>query len=309
MRSCGTVKFSIFAPMQAFGYYLALPFIYFLSILPFAVLRQVSNFTYFILYRVWGYRKQVILTNLRNSFPDKSEAEIQMIMRDFYRIFADTLIDTVKALTISHEQLRKHCSILNYEDVDAYIRRGKNVLLVLGHYGNWEYAGGSMAVHAPVPLKAAYKPLSNKYFNRLAVRSRTRLKIVLIPKRQLLKHLADRADEQTLLVLIADQSPNPKDHHWVRFLHQDTAVVSGMEKIARQYDYTVFYATIHPMNRGNYQIRFRLLTDDPNSLPPVKLTEMFMHELEQDILQYPAPYLWSHRRWKLKKPAGNPTVK
>ncbi|MFI5172301.1 MAG: lysophospholipid acyltransferase family protein, partial [Chitinophagales bacterium] len=159
------------------------------------------------------------------------------------------------------------------------------------------------AMHSSIPMKAAYKPLSNKYFNWLAVKSRTRLKIFLIPKRQLLKHLTDHANEQTLLVLIADQSPNPKEHFWVNFLNQPTAVVTGMEKLACKYNYVVFYATINWIKRGKYEITYKLLTDDPNSLPPKKLTELFMKELEQDILRNPAPYLWSHRRWKLKKPA------
>jgi Kdo2-lipid IVA lauroyltransferase/acyltransferase len=288
--------------MQAIGYYLALPIIYFFSILPMAILRQLSNVAYFLMLYVFKYRKEVVYRNLRNSFPEKSDAEIKAITKRFYMVLADTLFETFKALTITHKQLKKKCSILNYEIVEASIKKGRNALLVLGHYGNWEWAGGSMAVHAGLPLKAAYKPLSNKYFNRLAVHTRTRLKIVLIPKRQTLKHLTETAHEQTLLVLIADQSPNPKDHYWTKFLNQDTAVVTGMERIARQYDYDVFYATIHHVKRGKYEITFKLLTDDPNSLPPQQLTAMFMKELENDIIQDPGPYLWSHRRWKLKKP-------
>lgn len=290
--------------MQALGYYLALPLIYFFSILPMAVLRQVSNLGYFLMFHVFKYRKEVVYRNLHNSFPEKSEEEIHKIAKRFYMVLSDTLFETIKALTITHKQLKKKCSINNYEVVDASLKKGRNVLLILGHYGNWEWAGGSMAVHADLPLKAAYKPLSNKYFNRLAVRTRTRLKIMLIPKRQLLKHLTDTSGDQTLLVLIADQSPNPKDHYWTKFLNQDTAVVTGMERIARQYDYDVFYSTIHHVNRGKYEITFKLLTDNPNSLPPEKLTAMFMHELEQDIIKDPGPYLWSHRRWKLKKPVN-----
>lgn len=289
--------------MQALGYYLALPLIYFFSILPMWVLRQASNIGYFFLFHVFEYRKEVVYKNLRNSFPEKSDTEIDTIARRFYMVFADTMFETIKALTITHKQLKKKCSVKNYSLVEESLNKGRNALLVCGHYGNWEWAGGSMAVHAGLPLKAAYKPLSNKYFNRLAVRSRTRLKIMLIPKRQLLKHLTDTPHEQTLLVLIADQSPNPKDHYWTKFMNQDTAVVTGMERIARQYDYDVFYATIHHVSRGKYEITFKLLTNDANSLPPQQLTAMFMAELEADIRKDPGPYLWSHRRWKLKKPA------
>lgn len=295
--------FFLFLPfMQALGYYLALPFIYFFSILPMGVLRQISNLGYFLLYYVFKYRKEVVYKNLRNSFPEKSDAEIEQIAKRFYMVFSDTMFETIKALTISHKALKKKCTVKNYDLVETSLNKGQSVILVLGHYGNWEWAGGSMAVHAGLPLKAAYKPLSNPYFNKLAVRSRTRLKIVLIPKRQLLKHLTDSASNQTLLVLIADQSPNPKEHYWTHFLNQDTAVVTGMERIARQYNYAVYYSTIHHVKRGKYEITFKLLTDDANSLPPEQLTGMFMQELEDDIRKDPGPYLWSHRRWKLKKP-------
>jgi len=288
--------------MQAIGFFLLLPLIYFISILPSFVLRGISSFACFFVFRVWRYRRKVVSQNLHKAFPEKTEEEIWQITKKFYMILTDTLFESIKALTLSHENLKKKCSIKNYDLVHESIVKGRNIMLVPGHYGNWEWAGGSMAVHAEMPMKAAFKPLSNKYFNWLAVTSRTRLKIVLIPKRQLLKHLADHASEQTMLVLIADQSPNPKEHYWVKFLHQDTAVVTGMEKIARQYNYVVYYATIHWLKRGRYQITYKLLTDDPNSLPPQKLTAMFMDELEKDIIAHPEPYLWSHRRWKLKKP-------
>ncbi len=289
--------------MQALGFFLLLPLIYFISILPSFILRGISSFACFIVFRVMRYRRTVVKINLHNAFPEKTEKEIWAITKKFYMILTDTLFESIKGLTLSHKNLMKKCAIQNYDLVHEQIVKGRNIMLVPGHYGNWEWAGGSMAVYAEMPMKAAFKPLSNKYFNWLAVKSRTRLKILLIPKRQLIKHLADHAHEQTMLVLIADQSPNPKEHYWVDFLNQDTAVVTGMEKLARQYNYVVFYATIHWIKRGKYQITYKMLTDDPNALPPQQLTSMFMEELEQDIRRNPAPYLWSHRRWKLKKPA------
>jgi KDO2-lipid IV(A) lauroyltransferase len=244
------------------------------------------------------------MKNLRNSFPEKTEQELKKLSRSFYIYLSDTLVETIKSFTISNAGLRKHCAINNYDVVQQEIDKGRNVMFVLGHYGNWEWGGGALARRAPIPLKAAYKPLSNPYFEKLMFRTRSRLNIWLIPKRKLLTHLKDNSDQQTLLVLIADQSPNPKEHFWVNFMHQDTAVVTGMEKIAKQYNYVVIYSTIANVGRNRYEIRFKKITDDPTSLPPVALTQMFMHELEQDIQSNPAPYLWSHRRWKLKKPVA-----
>lgn len=288
--------------MQAIGFYLLLPFLYFFSVLPMFVLRQLSNIAFFIMYYITGYRREVVMRNLGNAFPEKSEQELKKLARGFYLYLSDTLVETIKSFTITDAGLRRHCAINNYDVVQNEIDKGRNVMFVLGHYGNWEWGGGALAKRAPIPLKAAYKPLSNPYFEKLMFHTRSRLNIRLIAKRKILAHLKDHADEQTLLVMIADQSPNPKEHFWVKFLNQDTAVVTGMEKIARQYNYTVIYSTIASVGRNKYEIRFKKITDNPQSLAPEALTAMFMHELEQDIIKNPAPYLWSHRRWKLKKP-------
>ena len=289
--------------MRAIGFYLLLPFLYFFSVLPMFVLRGISNVLRFFLKNVGGYRKEVVYRNLHNAFPYKTAAEIKTIADDFYVYLCDTLMETIKSFTISDKKLAHWCRITNFDIVQEQIDKGRNVMFVLGHYGNWEWGGGALAKRTPLPLKAAYKPLSNPYFERLMYKSRTRLSIFLIPKRKLLSHLLDHQQGQTLLVMIADQSPNPKEHHWVKFVRQDTAVVTGMEKIARQYDYVVVYSTIHRIKRNRYEIRFRMLEENPQRLQPVELTQRFMRMLEEDIDQDPAPYLWSHRRWKLKMPA------
>ncbi len=263
-----------------------------------------SDGLYFILYYIARYRRKTVAKNLKNSFPGKSKAEINSIARKFYHSLADTFMETIKSLTISKKAILKRCDFKNLDLVNHYVNQNRNVLLVLGHYSNWEWTGSWMGLSAGKEVVAAFKPLKNKYFNRMMFKSRSSFKMKLIPKQLLLKYLDTNRDanKQTTLMLIADQSPNPKDHHWVKFLNQDTAVVTGMEKIARQYEYTVIFATIHPVKRGYYSVLFTLLTENAATLPPQELTRMFMKKLEEDIIANPAPYLWSHRRWKLKKP-------
>ncbi len=290
--------------MQAIGFYLSLPFIYLLSILPYRVLMIFSDILYFIVYHVIRYRRAVVYKNLRNSFPEKSDQEIRIITRKFYHSLADTFMETIKSITMSKKSILDRCDFKNLDLVDRYVEQKKNVLLVCGHYSNWEWTGAWMGLSGGKEVVAAFKPLKNPYFNNLMFKSRSKFKLKLIPKRLLLKYLETNRSEnrQTTLILISDQSPNPKEHHWVKFLNQDTAVVTGMEKIARQYNYTVIFASINPITRGYYSVKFTVLTEDPASLPPQALTKMFMEKLEADIIANPAPYLWSHRRWKLKKP-------
>src|SRR5687767_10025110 len=127
--------------MRAITFYLALPFIYGISLLPFPLLYALSGFFNFVVFRFLNYRNDVILTNLRNSFPEKSEAEIQLIAKRFKEWFCDMVLESLKTLTISSSQLKERVSIEGFELLRDHAAKKQSVILVLGHYGNWELAG------------------------------------------------------------------------------------------------------------------------------------------------------------------------
>lgn len=284
---------------QAFQFYGSLPFLFLMSLLPFRVLWLLSDILYFILVKIKGYRKDIVSKNIRNAFPEKSDSEHKEIARKFYHFLCDQVMISIKAFTASEKRIMKRCSFINTEVVEKYKAEGRKILFVLGHYGMWEISGSAFQMYFKIDLSIAYKPLTNKYFNKFVVRSRSRFGNRLIAKRELLRYLDAHRNTATYLALIADQSPNPKEHYWVNFMNQETAVVTGMEKIARLYDFTVIYAGLQDAGRGRNLIRFKLLTDNARSMPEKKLTELYMNELEADIRNNPVPYLWSHRRWKL----------
>lgn len=284
---------------QAVQYYFGLPFLYLISLLPYRVLWVLSDVLYIILVKILGYRKDVTHKNLLKAFPEKTEEERKEIARQFYHFLCDQVMIGIKAFTTSGKSIMSRCSFTDTEVVEKYKREGKKILFVLGHYGMWEISGSAFGMYFNIDLSIAYKPLANKYFNKFVVRYRSRFGNKLIAKRELLRYLDYQKDNATYLALIADQSPNPKEHYWVNFLGRETAVVTGMEKIARLYDFTVVYAGLQDAGRGRNLIRFKLLTENPRELPVKRLTELYMQELETDIRNKPFPYLWSHKRWKL----------
>lgn len=287
--------------MNALVFYITYPLLMMLSLLPAPVLTGFSRMIYFTMYYMAGYRKKVVRENLACAFPDKSPGERRQIEKRFYRSLSALIMQTVKSFTISRRALQRRVQFLNAGLPAIYTGTSRNILLVLGHYGNWEWAGGAMTEVIRRPLHAAYKPLHNRYFDRLLFNSRSRLRVHLIEKRKLIRYLEARKQDPFLLVLIADQSPNPKNYFLTRFLNQETAVVTGMENIARHHNCVVIYAGIHARGNNRYAVDFRLLTDEPMALPEQELTKRFMMELEKDIYADPALYLWSHRRWKLTR--------
>lgn len=293
--------------MQAISYYLLLPFLYFISILPFPVLYALSSGIYVLLFYVFGYRKKVVFTNLRNSFPEKSEKEIIRIQKNYYKFLADLLVEVFKSLTISNKQLARRCYYPPETKVllDELRSKNQNIVIVLGHYGNWEWAATAFGITQNYSLWGVYLPLSNKYFNRMVVRMRSRFGTGLIPIKENVKYIERLKDTQGFaLGLIADQTPKPDRAHWMTFLNQDTPVYLGAEKYAKKLNYPVVFMSIKQVKRGHYTVTGELLIENPAAYAPGEITEIHTRRLEEDILAYPDIWAWSHKRWKHKRPAG-----
>lgn len=282
---------------KIFYYILILP----LSLLPYPLLYLLSDIIFLIMYRVIGYRKEVVFTNLKNSFPNKSKQELKKIMSDFYRHLCDIIMESVKGFTISEKQLRKRLIIKNPEFSNYYADKGQSIIFVGGHYNNWEICAQAFAMYSKHKCIGIYKPLSNAFINDKIYTSRSKYGMHLISMKQTKKSFED-GDEPKAIVFGSDQNPaNPKRAHWVQFLNQDTGVLFGVERYAKEYDWPVVFVSISKVKRGYYEVEYSLVTDNPNEEPHGKITEDFTKRLEQDIINQPQYWLWSHKRWKHKR--------
>lgn len=291
--------------MQALVYYISLPFIYLLSILPFPIFYRVCDVLYVLLYYVIGYRKKIVLQNLRNSFPEKSEVEIKRLCKDFYHYLCDLFPETFKTLTIGKKTMLKRCSLdpEAKEIFDRYNAEGRSIILVMGHYGNWEWAGNTFSLTCRQKLFVVYHPITNKYFDALMYRMRTRFGTGLIPMRDTFKDMVRHKSIVSATAFIADQTPQPDNAFWTNFLNQDTPVFWGTEKIARKIDYPVVYISVKRVKRGYYHIQAEVLSEHPKQTADEEISRMHTLRLEKDIREQPEIWLWSHRRWKHKRPA------
>jgi KDO2-lipid IV(A) lauroyltransferase len=290
--------------LAALTYYLALPFIYLFSLLPFPVLYMASDLFYVLLYHGIGYRKQVVVTNLRNTFPEKSESEIQAITRNYYRYLCDLFLETFKTLTISKRKMLQHCPLTpEAKALFAQLaQEQKSIVLVLGHLGNWEWAGNTFSLVNSQQLYVIYHPIRNKYFNGLMYRMRTRFGTKLIAMKDTFREMLARKGEVNATAFIADQTPQPGNAYWTTFLNQDTPVFKGTEVIAKKLNYPVVYASVVRQKRGYYHIHAEMLVANPAEMPENAISERHTKRLEEDIIKQPETWLWSHRRWKHKKP-------
>ncbi len=257
---------------------------------------------HFVLFTVAGYRKKVVLANLKNSFPEKSPEQINQISRAFYRYFCDLFLETFKTLTISRASMLKHCGITaNAKSLfDNLAAANKSFVIVMGHKGNWEWAGNTFSLCCKHQLYVIYHPLSNQHFNKLVIRMRTRFGTRLIDMKNTFRDMAKNKAGLNATAFIADQSPPPETAYWMTFLNQDTGIFKGTEKIAKKLELPVVYVSVKRIKRGYYMLDAELLTI-PDDAAPGEITVIHTKRLEKDIMEQPETWLWTHRRWKHKK--------
>lgn len=286
--------------MQAISFYISYPFIYLLALAPFSVLYKFSDLFYYIL-KLTGYRRKVVLTNLRNSFPDKNESEIQTIAASYYRYLCDLILETLKTLRMNAEETQDRVTFHKTEWLEKLYQEHKSIIIVMGHHGNWEWAGPSFTLNTKFQLVVIYRPLSNPYFEKMMVGMRTRFGTKITPVNQTLRDMVANRKEITATAFIADQTATKKNAYWTTFLNQETAVFTGPEKLAKKFNYPVVYMQVKRPKRGYYEVIPELLFENPASTAENEIAEVFTRRVERDIITNPSIWLWSHRRWKHKR--------
>ncbi|MDX2189549.1 MAG: lysophospholipid acyltransferase family protein [Bacteroidota bacterium] len=285
-------------------FYALYPLIYLFAYTPTPILYLFSNGLFYIVYHAFGYRKKVVFQNLKNSFPEKSAPEINAIAIKYYHFLCDFLVETAKYMTISKKELLKRVSIENEDVLDKIFDSNRSMIVLLGHYGNWEWAAPSCSILTKFQLFVIYKRLSNKHFEKLMRNTRSRFGTKLIEMNDVGREMFKNRNIIGATIFVGDQTPFPEQAYWTTFLNQDTPIFRGAEVLAKKFDQPVIYVTIDRPQRGKYTIKVQLITDDPKNTPEGWICEQYSRLLEKDIIHKPEIWLWSHRRWKHRKPSN-----
>lgn len=280
-----------------------------LAILPLSLLYGLSWGLYFLARHVIRYRVKMVRKNLRNSFPEADEATLRGYERDFYRNFADYIVETIKLLHISDEEMRRRFKFNNLAAIYRHLDAGKSVVCYYAHFFNWEW-GSSFPLDAPemvrkgIDLNQIYRPLSNKHFDALMLRLRSRFGAKSLAKSLALRtFLQERRDGKLSVTgFMSDQKPSHGDAvHVVEFLNQPTRMITGTEQLARRLGLAVVYWDMRKTARGHYEVDIIDICDDASQLPEYQLTDTYAKLLERTIRRQPGIWLWSHNRWKKLK--------
>jgi Kdo2-lipid IVA lauroyltransferase/acyltransferase len=277
-----------------------------LSRLPFPVLYFFSTLVYLLLYRVTGYRKKVVFRNLEKSFPEKQPEEIAAIAKQFYRNLADIIFEIIKLGSISQAEMGRRVRYKNPELIQKYLDQGLSLIALGSHACNWEWGMPSSALYFDHAVAGVYKPLHNPFFEQYMRFLRSRMGPHPVKMKEVLRYMISHRKEARMMCLLSDQTPPGGEiQYWTTFMNQDTPFYVGADKLADAFRYPVIFIAARRLGRGRYEFSFELLQEAGVTEKPAEfsITEAYARALEKWIRQYPADYLWSHRRWKHTRPA------
>src|SRR5580693_2848560 len=275
----------------------------FFSRLPIRALYAFATFLYLLAFYVVRHRHRVIRDQLDKVFPAASGAAREAIHKQFWRIFCDVMVEVLKSVTMSEGDMCARVQILNLDVARRHLDAGRSIMFVTSHLGNWEWLLHGVTLQLGYPVDAAYKPLHDQWAERLMLGVRSRFGARLVPAKELLTDFLKRRGIVRAVAMNADQAPVSTDkRYWTQFLGQDTAFYIGAEQIARATRLPILYVAVRRIRRGYYEVELRPLWDGREVTEPNAVTERYARACEIDVLKSPADWLWSYRRWRLKKP-------
>lgn len=277
------------------------------ALMPFWLLYRLADLAFLLLYYVVRYRRKAVDKNLRDSFPEKDDAERKAIARKFYRNFADYIFETIKLLHISDRQISERMTFDNVELIDRYAGEGRSVAVYFSHCGNWEWAP-SVTLHTRlkpdtgIVFGQVYRPLRDKWTDRLMLKLRSRFGSRSFPKSTVFRDIIRACRDTGLPAVVgfmSDQRPSHGDLiHVVDFLNHPTAFITGTETLGRKLNMGVVYWDMYKPKRGHYHIVTRDITGDITATRPFSVTDRYAEMLSETILRDPSLWLWTHKRWK-----------
>lgn len=286
--------------MKFLGYILTRSIIWLLHLLPQRILYIFSDILFLIIYYLAGYRKKVVFNNLLMAFPEYDQRKRKKIARGFYHHLCDVILESAVAHFLSEKQFRNRISYINPELLEDIHKKGKLVIGVTAHYGNWEYLS-TLGLVTDYTVFGVYKPLKNKYFDRMIRDNREKFGVIPIPMEQIVRKMISsyRDKVPVLSIFLSDQRPIFQNiQYWTRFLGLETPLYLGTEKLAKKLNAAVVFFKLSKIRRGKYQVDFELICEDPSTMETYAITEAHVRILEKQITEKPEFWLWSHRRWK-----------
>lgn len=261
-----------------------------------------------ILYYCLPYRKKVILNNMQRVFGDAlSDSEIQYLAQCFYSHLAKSIKENLIMRFMSQEEIAQKAEVVGYESVIELAKQHCGILVLTGHFGNWEFA--------PIAGILSFKQFQgNFYFIRKMLKPKWLEKMIfkryylsglhVIPKKNSLTYVCEVLEKNNAVVFVMDQyASTPKDGVAVEFFGQKTGTYRSLATIARYTNIPVIPAASYRKPNGQHVLKFYdpipwVASEEGHHAEIYQNTLRYNQVLERLILEHPDQWLWTHKRWK-----------
>ncbi len=243
-------------------------------------------------------RREVVRSNLQRAFPEKSNQEIRTLTLRTYRHFGKVMAEFARQDRYSAADLRKIVEPVNPELLDTALSRERGVVLLLGHFGNWELMGywlGQMGY----PAVALHRPQENPLVDTVITGKRTAGNLRMISASESVTGMLRALDQENLMIILADQDARGNGS-FVDFFDIPSSTFRGAAVFAQRYKSPIILG--FPVLQPDFSYRFmfeELRYGSYGSQDTVRqILQQYMYRLQHHVRQCPEQYFWFHRRWK-----------
>ncbi len=266
----------------------------------FTLLKSIGVLAYYLL----PGERQKTKNHLRRVYPEKSNRAISEMAKKVFVNLMSNMVDAFRVAQFTNKNIDDYVTVSNLQKLDIALARGKGVLAITGHIGNWELLGAYLAIKG-YPLYVIGATLYDRRIDEMLVKNRENSGIKYIPRgdstRLILKALKDKA----MIGILIDQDSRHVAGEFIDFLGQEAYTPVGPAVLARKTGASIIPVAIHMKADYSHVIEFGDILNLDNSgdvqADRIANTLKCSKEIEKFILKYPTQWVWMHRRWKTRR--------
>ncbi len=261
-----------------------------------------------VFYLISPSRRRITFNNLSKAFPEKALSGIEIISKKSFQNLGIVLLESLVFRNMDDDSLKNLIEYKNIDMVRNLHARGKGLILLSGHYGNWEILAYSAGIFTGIPCTIIVKPQKNKYFDNYLNKFRTRSGNKIVSMYKAAMTIVKTIRKGETVALLADQSASKDKDVFVDFFGRPASTFESPAALALKFETPIIMGFAERQNDGRYMVELKEIPHDDledTTEGILELTKRHVRELENQIRKKPELWAWQHRRWKHQPPGVN----
>jgi len=219
----------------------------------------LGKFIGIVLKKLSSKREQITFDNLIKAFPGKNADEIKKIVKGAYQNLGIVLIEVITLKYLSEDELREYVCFENSELIPEIYNRGKGLIFLSGHFGNWEYLAYTAGLFFNIPILIVVKEQQNRFMDKILNRYRTMSNNKVVSMANAARDLIHTLMNGKAIAMLADQSARNGQEIYVDFFGRPAATFDSPAVLALRYNVPIIYGFAIRQENGSYRVKLEEL--------------------------------------------------